>query len=180
MGSTAQAFEVRWKKHREHLMAGSHANRHLQASWTKHGEASFKFWVAEETTPEQAVIREQWWLDVFVFASEFTGKRYNICPVAGSCRGRRVSNETRGKIALAHIGMKQADESRRKIALAQMGRPRSEETKAKLRIAFSGKNHPGFGKPRKPETIQRMSESHLGKPWSTIRRAAFEKKRNQC
>lgn len=38
----------RWQQHRNRLRGNVHENRYLQASWNKHGESSFKFFIIEE------------------------------------------------------------------------------------------------------------------------------------
>lgn len=47
IGSSTNLYE-RWRTHRKKLRSSAHPNRHLQASWTKHGEDLFKFEILAE------------------------------------------------------------------------------------------------------------------------------------
>jgi group I intron endonuclease len=47
IGSSTNLYE-RWRTHRNKLRAGTHPNPQLQASWRKHGEATFAFVILAE------------------------------------------------------------------------------------------------------------------------------------
>ena len=47
VGSTASSFKQRFMQHIQKLRRGAHANKHLQASFLKYGESSFRFEILE-------------------------------------------------------------------------------------------------------------------------------------
>ena len=47
VGSTASSFKQRFMQHIQKLRRGAHANKHLQTSFLKYGEGSFKFEILE-------------------------------------------------------------------------------------------------------------------------------------
>jgi hypothetical protein len=59
-------------------------------------------------------------------------------------KGKILSNETKEKLRIAHLGKKLSEETKRKISEVQKGRTLSEEHKRKLSEANKGK--PFFGK----------------------------------
>jgi hypothetical protein len=76
------------------------------------------------------------------FESLVGQKGYNICLFGLDNTGRKVSNETKYKISIAHIGKKLSQEHRRKISLGGLGRRASEETKMKISISHLGAKNP--------------------------------------
>lgn len=55
----------RWMKHRVALNSNSHHNRHLQSSWNKYGEKSFKFYIIEKCNEEDLDIQEEKWIKYY-------------------------------------------------------------------------------------------------------------------
>lgn len=154
---SALNIRSRWSDHCRTLRRGTHRNPHLQASWTKHGEAAFKFWVAEECKPEVRIEREQWWLDMF-------RPVYNILRKAASPEGRILSQETKAKIARSHIGKcppGMAD-FLRSLAAEQKGRPLTPEHVKALREASaeSRKTHCPQGHPYDEKNTHRSKKGH--------------------
>lgn len=84
---SAGNFSKRWHAHRKALRTGSHRNQHLQAAWSKYGEAAFDFEILEFTRDFDA--REQHWMDTL----EAYAQGFNLCPIARSSRGRVASPE---------------------------------------------------------------------------------------
>ena len=95
VGSAATSFKQRWSQHRCGLRKGKHGNRHLQAAWSKYGEAAFEFVILAVTEPGEAVVCEQRYIDEYLAAE----CGYNICPIAVSSRGVRRSESFRRKIS---------------------------------------------------------------------------------
>jgi group I intron endonuclease len=63
IGSTKD-FNHRWKnEHKVLLNKNKHINRYLQYAWNKYTEKNFKFEIIEECSPDQCLIREQYYLD---------------------------------------------------------------------------------------------------------------------
>ena len=145
-------FRGRFNSHRVQANAGKHCNPHLQRAWTKYGEAAFRFDVLEVVDdPEQLTAREQHWID----ATGAVERGFNMCPAAGSCLGRAMSDEHKAKISAKakargvtpeQIATMRAarpaivsDETRARLSAAGMGRVFSAETKAKISAAHKGR-----------------------------------------
>lgn len=92
VGSAAKSFVGRWRSHRNLLRKGKHHSRHLQGAWDKCGEAAFEFRILEVTPPDEAVAREQFWIDLHQAANDQHG--YNIAPTAGSGLGIKWTPES--------------------------------------------------------------------------------------
>lgn len=127
LGSAAgsKGISGRFSTHRSKLRANTHNNPKLQAAWNKYGEASFVFEVIEQCSVKQCLVREQWYLDYWLFASEdddrFDQLGYNINRRATSRQGAILSEKTKNKIAKSLTGHKQSDLSRRRRSIAQSG-----------------------------------------------------------
>lgn len=93
IGSSVRIY-ARWYGHRRALDAGRHHSPFLQNAWTKHGADAFVFSVLEECAREELLEREQEYIDAFK-------PTFNVCPLARSRYGSKVSEETRAKIAAA-------------------------------------------------------------------------------
>src|SRR6478736_7550013 len=105
------------KREREHLKAlenGSHANDRLQKCWNKYGSHR---WDILELCDELILLeREQHFLDFFISDERCV----NVLPTAGSCLGRKHSEETKRKIAEANQGQKRTPEQIERIRQAQL------------------------------------------------------------
>lgn len=70
VGSTCESFEKRWRRHRGDLLKGYHGNPHLQSSWIKYGEKSFRFEVLEicDKSKDRKYVedREQYYIDKLI------------------------------------------------------------------------------------------------------------------
>lgn len=129
---SARRIRRRISKHKTDLRAGKHHCSKLQRSWDKYGEDAFAFSVVEPIADEaQLLAREQHWIDT----EQTLTAGFNICPVAGSCRGRVVTPEHRAKLSAAQSGKKRPPEHFAKA----FGVPRSEEVRAKISAAKKGK-----------------------------------------
>lgn len=100
IGSTAQRKDgQRRREHWSRLRRGVHYNIKLQNAWNKYGESNFIFELLEECEPKLCIEREQYYLDILLFAScndkRFYELGYNICRVAGSNLGVKYSLEVR-------------------------------------------------------------------------------------
>jgi group I intron endonuclease len=120
--------------HRYCLRKGTHHNSILQKSYNKHGDV-FSFEVVELCAASLVIEREQFWIDS---TGAYT-HGYNIVPVAGSTVGRKISDETRAKMARVwgrgkvgtRKGVPVSDATKEKLRLANLGKKLSAETIAK-------------------------------------------------
>ncbi len=56
-------IEKRFMFHKRRLRSGKHRNKHLQSSFDKYGEESFKFYVVEECLEDELSDKEKYWID---------------------------------------------------------------------------------------------------------------------
>jgi group I intron endonuclease len=137
IGSTVNKNQ-RWARHRKDLREGKHPNKHMQASWNAHGEASFLFECIEEVDSAIALfVAEQRHLD------EHAGKDYcfNWAKYAGAPMRGKSGAET-----------------------PNFGKTLSEDVREKISSSLSGENHPNWGKQLSEETRVKIKESNLAYP----------------
>lgn len=148
---SACSIKKRWKRHKDDLRSGKHANRYFQRAWIKHGEKSFYFGILELVEDVWDLLsREQFWLDELRPFDSNVG--YNISPTAGSILGTHYTLEARQKISVATMGEKNPF----------YGRHHSDKTKQTISEAKTGENHQNYGKHLSEKTRKKIAESKLG------------------
>lgn len=156
IGSSVEV-ENRWKAHLRDLRRGTHHSGHLQNAYNKYGESAFAFVVLEVVAnPEDLVVREQFYLDTH-------HPEYNICIIAGSILGIRLSEETRRKMSDAQRGRIISTEHRRKLSEAQRGKYHSTETRRKMSETHRGKRNHFYGRHHSEEIRKKISEAGKGR-----------------
>lgn len=156
----------RWNAHRSYLNRNVHPNPSLQNAWNKYGEFGFIFELLEEVQPEELITREQYWLDMlkpYVDNGGFNVALYASAP----SKGMVVSQETRGKLRLVHLGKPKSAEAVRKLSNARQGMKLSDETRRKISESKKGTQV-------SPETKDKLSRIRKGK---TLPRESIEKAR---
>jgi group I intron endonuclease len=98
----------------------------------KYGYSNFSLEILEYCEPENAIKREQYFLDLL-------NPEYNILKTAGSSLGRKHSVEAKAKMAEGKLGRKLSEETKLKISDYRTGRVHSAETKAKMAAANLGR-----------------------------------------
>lgn len=143
IGSSINIFK-RWREHKWQLKTNRHHSPLLQKVWDKYKD-KLKFEVILICIPEHLLLYEQ-------IAIDSLKPEYNICKIAGSTLGRKLTTEHKAKISAysskkklspEHIaalvasrkGKKSSVETREKIRQAKLGTKVSEEVKLKLREA---------------------------------------------
>jgi group I intron endonuclease len=187
-------LDRRWKAHCYNLSRGKHINIHLQRSWKKSGEKSFRFSVIELCEKSRLIEREQIHIDS-------SRPEFNICPTAGSTLGAPRaphSAKTRAKIgkasrkiwadpdfrkrfSLSRIGTKPSSETRLKMSVAALGKKKSDETRERMRAAAiaAGRKVPvehlanRIGTKHSDETRAKMSAASVGRKKSDSHRASM-------
>lgn len=126
----------------------------------KYGYINFCFVILETCLLEDVLEREQFWLD-------FLKPEYNLSPKAGSTLGVYLSEETKSKMRLAHLGKSHTLETRQLMSETRkgpsnpnFGRHLDDATKAKLSATLKGPLSPLYGVPRSSETIALMRANH--------------------
>lgn len=127
----------RWYNHKYCLNNNMHSNSYLQNAWNKYGEENFTFKILELCDSLVIDSREIYYIDKFSTLSRENG--YNL--TSGGNRNKQLSEDTKEKIRIAHIGKLVSDETRRKISINRTG-------------IMTGKNHPNYGKKIPKEHIE--------------------------
>jgi len=105
----------------------------------KHGYSNFQLEILEYCTKENAINREQYYIDLLK-------PEYNLNSIAGS-----------------RLGSIHSEETKRKMSNSAQGRKLTEQTKNLLSLANKGMNNPNFGKTHSAETKALISLARLGK-----------------
>jgi hypothetical protein len=168
---SANNVKNRWSNHIGILRKGKHHSIKLQNHYNKYSESDLVFIIIEPCLPEFLIEREQYYLDK-------EKPYFNICKIAGSCKGIIASDETKRKMSEArkgHFGwnkgkkgmFKHTEQHKKRMSLLKTGVPRSEETKMKVSKSLKGKmagdKNPFYGKKLTEEHKKKLSDSHKGK-----------------
>jgi group I intron endonuclease len=127
---SALNLKGRIERHCRLLALGRHHNKHLQHSWRLYGAGVFTLEVIELIADAATLLlREQYHLDLVP-----SGNRYNVCSVAGSTLGVKLSSEQRAKISA--VASKRSHEMLKMLAIAQRGVAHSKEHRAKIAVGM--------------------------------------------
>lgn len=146
IGSSVNLMK-RQSRHSLNLRKGIHENRYLQRSFNLYGEESFVIDILEYCKKESLIEREQFWLDAYKAQGLML---YNICLIAKSRFGVKLSEETKSKMALSHQGKHHL----------------LKETREKLSKMRMGELNPFFNKKHNEKTKEIISKTHKGKKFS--------------
>lgn len=184
----AQDLYIRTKHH-----ISDERNPLLKKAFKKYGLDKFTINVLEKCEIEKLDDREQYWMDYYEVTNRDKG--YNICPIAGSTRGVKKSQEERKQMSERasqrigdlnpFYGKKHSEETKEKIRKRKLNQKVSEETKLKLSQAHTGKKFSeerkmaiskGLkGKKRTKEHCEHISESKMGSTLSEEHKASISK-----
>lgn len=136
---SAVDFDRRKTHHKSLLNKGKHHSIHLQRAWDKAGENNFIFEIIETVIGKSKLIeREQYYLDLYKTYNYKNG--YNICKIAGSTLGYKMSEKTKDKMRLSHTGIKRGPtslEAKKNISQAQLKRDHTQSTRKRLKTMLS-------------------------------------------
>lgn len=179
---SAKEFKNRWKQHSKSLEKGKHHNKHLQASYNKHGKENFIFQILEvvEGTTRQRRKIEQKYIDQYIDNWELC---FNLNKHVNNKQGKWSKNpeitrlkmrmaklnklrgpqteETKAKIGLANSFKTRTESQKKKISLIMLNKKRSSQTKEKISKTMKEKGikpPSWFGKKHSKETIQKLSK----------------------
>jgi len=102
IGSSLNIY-TRFHEHISNMNYNHGHNAHLQAAWNKYGEQNFEFSVIEFCSPENRLIREQYYIDLYK-------PEYNLSLNVKGNLNRVVTEVTRQKISQTLIKKYQAKE----------------------------------------------------------------------
>jgi group I intron endonuclease len=117
-------FSIRFGLHKSYLRRNLHVNRYLQSAWNKYGEECFNFYIIEEYPKDEELLKL---MEIYFIAynnSYYADNcGYNLTR-GGEASGRIVSDETRIKLSLSHVGYKWSEESKEKLSKTNKGKKR--------------------------------------------------------
>jgi group I intron endonuclease len=160
IGKTIQLFRIRKSNHlsRSATEGQSHA---FGRAIAKHGPDAFD-WTILLVSESNDILCATECAMIAMFNTR-APRGYNLTNGGEGKSGFHLSQETRNKIRLSHIGLTHSLESRAKIAASQTGNkrgPHSAATIEKIRASNVGKNS---GRPVSEETRAKLSASGRGK-----------------
>ncbi len=150
-------LKKRLGQHLSNLKAKRHHNRFMQNVFNKYQKIDFE--IIEFVKEQDLIIREQYYIDKLK-------PQLNIAPKAGNQLGFKHSENTKKHLSEIQIGKIITMETRRKMSESKKGwsptlEQRINYSKAKMGklnpFYKAGKNHPQYGKKRRPETIEKLS-----------------------
>lgn len=143
----------RKNRHLHSLRNNKHCNTFMQNLYNKYGEYGFKFVILEECKKEQLIAREQYYIDTLK-------PDINICKIAGSTLGIKLSDETKRKLSETFKGMQRSK-----------GRIMTSETREKIREKAKqrGLHHNTL------IGLQKYRDKHIPQKKEIIRKRIFSK-----
>ncbi len=176
VGSCCSSIYARLHIHRFNLRRGTHHSKHLQASWDKYGETAFSCSTLKVCSPEDCVIQEQHYIDLYDSANPRCG--YNIHPNARNPLGVKRSQYTKDKLSRIANSRSEShkqeikakmlksmdtDEYRQKISQTHKSKVLSEETRKKISQSVLAKVASYREKLSAAHKGKRLSEEHKQK-----------------
>ncbi len=158
--------KIRWWAHKNPSSWKKQKHSHLYRSMEKHGKENFTFSVIHELNNQpDANDIEEFLIEFFDTRNHNIG--YNI---ANGGNNKKMSDETKAKLSLAHkgkrLGKKASEETRLKMSVSQKGKNKgkilTQETKNKISKFQSERKR----KPHSKKTKQKMSLTKMGKKFS--------------
>lgn len=149
--------------HLKDLKEHNHCNTYLQRAWDKYGETQFVFTPLLYCDKENLIFFEQRAINIFNTTNRQHG--FNICPVAGSRLGTKISKESRQRISKSRKGKCSGKENH------NYGKSLPQDTKDKISESlvgkFSGKNSFSYGRVHSDEAKKKISLAGIGQaPWN--------------
>lgn len=149
---SSNCIKVRWKTHLSRLRNNKHHSTKLQSHFNKYGELDLAFSVLCTCDKEDLLTQEQFFIDTH-------SPWFNICQIAGSNSGLKLSAKTRKRISESLTGQKRSDESKKRMAESQKG------NKKKLGYRYSDEQKERIMKTKPKmteETKRKIGESSRG------------------
>jgi len=169
---SAVDFKSRWQLHLSDLAKNKHHSGKLQNHVNKYGIDDLIFVLIEPCFPHYLITREQYYIDTLI-------PYFNVCKKAGSCLGRKISDQQKKRLSELRMGKKTgpcSEERKRAISMGNKGLKRtlaqrknfsekakgrkwSEESKLK-----ASKTHTGVKRP--PYIGRKIGEANKNRTYS--------------
>lgn len=179
IGQTQFFLEFRWKQHLCESRINRKPNKFRNAI-RKYGIECWKFEIIEVVECfDDLNKKEQYWI------SFFDAMKCGYNSTSGGEGGRIISNETKEKIRIGHLGRKsplrgvpRSEETKRKISETKTGRrspstillnksrtgiPHTKEHNKKISKALLGTKNSFFGRKHSEETKERIRQTQINK-----------------
>jgi len=170
VGKTGE-FRGRWRFHRRDVRKGKHENSYFQASFNKHGESGFVFWVLEAGVAlERQGEREAFWYHFLESDKKANGWNILVPTADGNWK---LSEETKAKLRQINLGKTHSPETRIKMSQSRMGdkncnwgkkgilNPLFGRKQPQMSLFISrtrrGADNPNWGKPHSQEVRHKIS-----------------------
>ena len=150
IGSTIH-FNNRMSAHFSYLRKNEHHSSYLQRAYNKYGKNNFQFEVLLKCPKEDLLAIEQYLIDYYKPA-------YNMCKIAGRITGLKRSPESIAKSAAGIRGRKLSEEHKLKLHLAHKGKKHSAQAIEKRASKMRGR------KVSSEERLRRSLNSTSKKP----------------
>lgn len=136
-------------QHKSRLRNNKHDNRYLQKAWLKYKEINFIFVKLEDTSIQNLIDREQFWINSLK-------PEYNIRLIAKNNLGFKFSKETKDILSKQKLGKPRSEETKQKLREANLGKKQSIETALKRSAAMKGRklSEEHKAKLRKPKSYK--------------------------
>lgn len=173
IGSAVSLYN-RYHVHKNGLLKGVHHSRHLQNFVKKYGLGALVFSVVEICEPVELVEREQAWIDLLQPA-------FNTARNAGNTLGITHTQEARLKMSLAgkgqqrSLGRKLSEETKRKIADAHTGKPLHPNFKAASIAANTGRKQTTAEIHKRSLTQSKVTRLDAREIWWASRLGVYQK-----
>lgn len=157
------SFEKRKREHINKLRKNNHHSPKLQRHFNKYGLSDLEIsTLIELESADDLLMHEQINIDKF-------NPYFNCCKIAGNTKGFKHSDETRKKMSLSKIGIRQhefTEETRKKMSDARKGIVIKDITRKKMSHARLGSRNHNYGKKHSEDVLKKMSEAKKGKKMS--------------
>lgn len=162
-GQTKKTVEHRW---REHINEAVREDYKFHRAIRKYGEENFLVEVVIEimsSNKEELKAKLDYIERRLIKRFDTRRNGYNSTDGGDGCYGLTITEETREKLRLSHLGKPVLESTRKKIGKAHRGMKRSKETCERIRLSHLGEKNPLYGKKHSEETRRKISESMKGK-----------------
>jgi group I intron endonuclease len=192
---SAVDMRIRWNNHRYYLAVNKHHCSKLQRHYNKYGKDDLIFEILLPCLKEELIEKEQFFIDTLnpwfnVYRVAKSPRGYTCTPetrekISRSKTGTFRTEEQKENIGKGHIGILHTPETKEKMSEAQKQRwkenPITPERREKLRKSNTGKHSTEENRAKmrtaqqlrwlrdkhpSKETLEKMSNAKIGKPFS--------------